>query len=63
MEIIALFLGVSMMVLMLVYRLLVALDVVHEHSPATGMGFDGASLTSTCKCGERIMQDSQGGWF
>lgn len=27
-------------------------------------GFDGCSFTSECaRCGRRILQDSQGGWF
>lgn len=34
------------------------------HAPSKKIGFDGCSLTSTCKyCGKEIMKDSQGNWF
>jgi hypothetical protein len=33
-------------------------------APADGVGFDGCSFNGTCpRCGQRVMQDSQGNWF
>ena len=34
------------------------------HKRPEKTGFDGASLNGTCpRCGEKVMQDSQGNWF
>ena len=40
-------------------------DLAGTHFPSVGVNsFDGCSNHSKCKkCGEKIMQDSQGGWF
>lgn len=54
---------VSFVLFLVVYRVLVWFDVIHEHRPSEDIWFDGASLTSRCKCGAELLQDSQGGWF
>lgn len=34
------------------------------HKAPNSLGFDGCSLKGTCpRCGEKVMQDSQGNWF
>ena len=39
-------------------------DILGWHLPKSECGFDGCSITSTCKiCDKEIMQDSQGNWF
>ena len=39
-------------------------NIMGWHQPDDKVGFDGCSLTATCKyCHKRILQDSQGNWF
>jgi hypothetical protein len=46
-----------------VYRRFVH-NVMGWHAPSEISGFDGCSMTSSCKyCGRQILQDSQGNWF
>jgi len=36
----------------------------HNGKGKVGHFYDGASIHSSCsKCGKKVMQDSQGGWF
>jgi len=39
-------------------------DKVGWHLTPDGIGFDGCSFTGICpRCGEKVLQDSQGNWF
>jgi hypothetical protein len=41
-----------------------ACDHLDWHKPCPPWGFDGASLSGRCcRCGRRVLQDSQGNWF
>jgi len=39
-------------------------DKMGWHLPPEWRGFDGCSFTGVCpRCGEKVLQDSQGNWF
>ena len=53
----------SLFLLGFIFRKRIGHDLLGWHD-CNADGFDGASVTGTCKyCGQKCMQDSQGNWF